>query len=77
MILPGETEFLICVRQLREIGYGRMMQIIEREWYRTARKEGYPVEGVLVVDSGIGLLPPGKRAAWEAGYRADPLFRDK
>lgn len=74
MTLTEEQRFLSVVRQLRHIGYGRMMQIIEREWYRDAVAHGESTSGVLVVCTALGLMSPENLADFVAGYEADPLF---
>lgn len=76
-VFPGEQEFLDTVRRLRSIGFGRMIQIISREWYRTTKEEGFPSSGVTVGNTCLGLMTEGEQAGFEAGYRVDPLFQSQ
>lgn len=69
----GDAAFLREVRRFSHIGYGRMMQIIEREWFRAAQERGDPTSGVLVVDTCLGLMTQADQDDWRSGYRADPL----
>lgn len=72
----GDAAFLREVRRFSHIGYGRMMQIIEREWFRAALEKGNPTSGVLIVGGCLGFLTPEEQDEFDAGYRADPLFRE-
>lgn len=65
-----EAFFLNCVRQLKAIGYGRMMQIITHEWLAN---ENCPADDVLVTTA-LGLLPAAERARALQLYQSDPLF---
>lgn len=73
---PMDIDFLSYVRSHHDMGYGRMLQIIEREWYRVARARGESGDGVLVVTQCLGLLPLNEQEEWVAGYRAESLFRE-
>lgn len=72
-----DRDFLAFVRNASHLGYGRMMQIIEREWYFSALRRGVPTSGVLVVDTCLGLMPQEKQEEFIAGYYGDELFRDR
>jgi hypothetical protein len=69
-----DHDFLLFVRSADHLGYGRMLQIIEHEWYRAAAERGDPTSGVLVVDTCLGLMSQRKQQDWIAGYNGDPLF---
>lgn len=71
-----ELEFLWAVRRLSDVGYGRMMQIVSREWFRRAVEDGLcPPGGVLVPGICYGLISAKDRADYDAGYNADPQFK--
>lgn len=71
-----ERDFLTFVRAASHLGYGRMMQIVEREYYRAATEENLcPPSGVLVCDTALGLMTPTKQREFISGYEADGLFR--
>lgn len=65
----GDAQFLAEVRRFKHLGYGRMMQIVSHEWYRSDKT------GALVVGICYGLLKG--RAQREAVDMAegDVLFR--
>lgn len=69
-----DHDFLRFVRSASHLGYGRMMHIIEREWYRAAQEQGNPTSGVLVVNTCLGLMPTEDQESFIAGYESDPLF---
>jgi hypothetical protein len=71
-----DHDFLAFVRSASHLGYGRMMQIVEREWYRAAQERGDPVSGVLVVSGCLGFMSRKERQEFDQAYRSDPLFRD-
>jgi hypothetical protein len=60
-----EQHFLAYVRSHREIGYGRMMQMISHEWFRTCRREETPTSGVLVANECLGLLSKDEQRLFE------------
>jgi hypothetical protein len=77
--LFGQTEknFLTLVRNYDLIGYGRMMQIISREWYRWL-KEKHPElggGGTIVGNICLANMTEEDQEMWVSGYRADPLFQ--
>jgi hypothetical protein len=59
-----DQQFLELVRKHKGVGYGRMLQIISEEWYRAAKREGYPVSGVLVANACLGFLSKSKQEAF-------------
>lgn len=71
-----DNDFLLFVRSAAHLGYGRMLQIIEREWYRDALEKKHPTSGVLVTERCLGFLSTRDHDDWVAGYTADPLFRE-
>lgn len=71
-----DADFLAVVRSASHLGYGRMMQIVEREWYHAAAARGEPTSGVLVTDTCLGLMSPKKQREFISGYACDPLFKE-
>jgi hypothetical protein len=70
-----ERAFLAAVRAFEHIGYGRMQQIVEREWYRFATQDDLcRPSAVKIVNTMIGQLTDEERVRWMSGYRADPIF---
>jgi hypothetical protein len=45
LIKKEDREFLDYVKAHRDLGYGRMMQIISHEWYRQAQRDRPSMEG--------------------------------
>ena len=66
----AERAFLFCVRAFKDLGYGRMMQIISHEWYR------YDPNGAALANTCYGLLEGKDRAAYQALADTDPLFKE-
>lgn len=65
-----ERQFLAFVRAHKEIGYGRMMQIISHEWYR------HDPSGAALANTCFGLLEGEERRAYEELAKSDPIFHD-
>lgn len=65
-----EIYFLILVRLLKHIGYGRMQQIISHEWYR------HDAAGAALANTCYGLLPIDERRAYAQLAESDPLFHE-
>jgi hypothetical protein len=78
MIIPSihreEQEFLAFIRQHRQLGLGRMMQIISREWYRVSQPNP---EGILTTGECLGMREPDEQQRFIEGYQSDPLFIDE
>ena len=74
IFVPAERMFLEFVRANKQIGYGRMMQIISHEWYRAY--EGDRAVQLGVFDGGrcVGMLPKEDRELYELTCRSDPVF---
>ena len=70
MYANEERVFLTMVRELKNIGYGRMIQIISHEWFR------HDPIGAALANTCYGLLDPKERPAYEALARGDELFKD-
>lgn len=66
----NERAFLYIVRSLKDIGYGRMMQIISHEWFR------HDPIGAALANTCYGLLNKKERIAYETLAHNDPLFKD-
>jgi len=47
---PGERDFLRFVRNNKEIGYGRMIQIIEEEWNLKDKNQYVGIEAIRRID---------------------------
>lgn len=73
----GDAAFVREIRRFSHIGYGRMLQLVSREWYRAASERGDPTSGVLVDGTCLGLLSPKKQREYIAGYETDPQFRKR
>lgn len=65
-----ERAFLIYVQLFKNIGYGRMQQIISHEWYR------HDPIGAALANTCYGLLDPPERQAYEDLAKNDPLFSE-
>ncbi|KKM14353.1 hypothetical protein LCGC14_1706910 [marine sediment metagenome] len=70
--LPGEQEFLDYVKQHKEIGYGRMMQIISFAWH-----EVDPMGALSPTGQCYGTLSKKERSNQEAVKRSDPVNYSK
>lgn len=68
--MSNDRAFLRCVRHLKDMGYGRMMQIIATEWYR--------VGGISAFTLGPCVGNIESDAAKECDYwlKNDPIFQD-
>lgn len=67
-----EQQFLEVVRAARSLGYGRMMQIVSREWYQ------HDPIGAISDSKGqkcYGSLTPAQRESQARAIAADPLFK--
>jgi hypothetical protein len=64
----SDWQFVLIVRAMSELGYGRMMQIISYEWRRSAEQKGYPAEGALV-SALLSDLPEDHQRNYLTGYR--------
>ena len=68
MRAPQEKAFLEVVRANAGMGFGAMMQIVSREYFRQYG------DSAFVSGECVGSLSPDEKANYEAGYRADTLF---
>ena len=64
----AERAWLFCVRAFAHLGYGRLMQIISHEWYRS------DPHGAALANTAYGLLDSADRAAYEDIAKNDSLF---
>jgi hypothetical protein len=67
MIIEEDRQFLAYVKSHRELGFGRMIQIIGHEWYRYLQREfpGTGAEGGAFTDSTcFALLTKPRQEAW-------------
>lgn len=64
----SDRAFLFCVRAFKDIGYGRMMQIISHEWFR------HDPIGAAVANTCYGLLNGDERHAYQSLAETDPIF---
>lgn len=75
---PLEFAFLDLIRQYQAIGYGNMMQIISREWYRDPERKYGPGTGggAFVAGETFASLPEEEQSQYLAMLAADPLFQE-
>jgi hypothetical protein len=65
IITEEERQFLAYVKEQREIGFGRMMQIIGHEWYRMLQREYPGLEGgAFACSTCFALLPEKEQRAF-------------
>lgn len=62
MVFEIDKEFLRYVKRNKEMGYGRMMQIISNQWYKEAeeKQEGMG-GGAFVANECVGFLTKKQR----------------
>jgi hypothetical protein len=65
IITEEERQFLAYVKERREIGFGRMMQIIGHAWYRYLQREHPGLEGgAFATNTCFALLTEQTQQAW-------------
>jgi hypothetical protein len=65
MITEEDRQFLAYVKKHRELGFGRMIQIIGHEWYRVLQHEYPGAEGGAFAGSTcFALLPAKEQELW-------------
>jgi hypothetical protein len=70
-----ERQFLAYIKAHRQIGYGRMMQMVSHEWYRAAERD-IPGTGAIahIANTCFGLLPERDQQAWLALLEAEEML---
>lgn len=65
MVFEQDKQFLELVKKYKEVGYGRMMQIISNQWFKEAEQEQKGMGGgALVANTCVEFLTKAEKKSY-------------